>query len=99
MADEQVLLPRGRYESLLKKIGSDKEPLVKNEEKNLLVREEKKSPRMEPVKTEVEPRLKSPVKPPVKSAEKKPVKKPVKQKRPIQKPPGIPAMSFDWIRF
>ena len=95
MADEQVLLPRGRYESLLKKIGSDKEPLVKNEEKNLLVREEKKSPRMEPVKPEVEPRLKSPVKPPVKSAEKKPVK----QKRPIQKPPGIPAMSFDWIRF
>ena len=99
MADEQVLLPRGRYESLLKKIGSDKEPLVKNEEKTLLVREEKKSPRMEPVKPEVEPRLKSPVKSAEKSAEKKPVKKPVKQKKPMQKPPGIPAMSFDWIRF
>ena len=70
MADEQVLLPRGRYESLLKKIGSDKEPLLTNEEKNPLVREEKKSPRMELVKPEVEPRLKSPVNPPVKSAEK-----------------------------
>ena len=99
MADEQVLLPRGRYESLLKKIGSYKEPLVNNEEKTLLIREEKKSPRMEPVKTVVEQRLRSPVKPPVRSAEKSAEKKPVKQKRPIQKPPGIPAMSFDWIRF
>ena len=64
-----------------------------------LEREEKKSPRMEPVKTVVEQRLRSPVKPPVRSAEKSAEKKPVKQKRPIQKPPGIPAMSFDWIRF
>ena len=95
MARKVTLIPtktENGKKAKVKKIGTDKDILVKNEGKSTMQREEKKSTRME----SMESLVKSPEKPPVKSTVN-PLKLSVKQKG----PPGIPALSDfkNWIRF